>query len=60
MSVEPSGILDGIGNTPMIHLKRVSKRTGCMILAKAEYQESADQNVIPRLRQRPSPLVHYA
>ncbi len=35
--LEPSGILDGIGNTSMIHLKRVSKRTGCTILAKAEY-----------------------
>lgn len=35
--LEPSDILDGIGNTSMIHLKRVSKWTGCTILAKAEY-----------------------
>jgi cysteine synthase A len=35
--LEPSGILDGIGNTPMIHLKRASESTGSLILAKAEY-----------------------
>jgi cysteine synthase A len=35
--LEPSTILDGIGNTPMIRLNRASKQTGCTILAKAEY-----------------------
>ena len=31
------GILDAIGNTPLIRLDRVSKRTGCEILGKAEF-----------------------
>ncbi len=31
------GIIDAIGNTPLIRLDRVSKRTGCEILAKAEF-----------------------
>lgn len=34
---ETSGILDGIGNTPMVRLKRASEETGCTIVAKAEY-----------------------
>ena len=31
------GILDAIGNTPLIRLNRVSKLTGCEILGKAEF-----------------------
>ena len=26
-----------IGNTPLVHLKQVSERTGCTILGKAEF-----------------------
>jgi cysteine synthase A len=32
-----SDILDGIGNTPMVRLKRASEETGCTVLAKAEF-----------------------
>ena len=32
-----SGLLDCIGNTPLVRLKKVSKETGCTILAKAEF-----------------------
>lgn len=32
-----SDVLDSIGNTPLIRLKRVSDDTGCEILAKAEF-----------------------
>ena len=31
------GIVDAIGNTPLIHLKTASERTGCTILGKAEF-----------------------
>lgn len=31
------GILDAVGNTPLIRLDRVSKLTGCEILGKAEF-----------------------
>lgn len=31
------GILDAIGNTPLIRLKRASEATGCQILGKAEF-----------------------
>ncbi len=31
------GILEAIGNTPLIKLKRVSEATGCTILGKAEF-----------------------
>ena len=30
-------VLDGIGNTPLIKLKRASEETGCTILGKAEF-----------------------
>ena len=30
-------ILDAIGNTPLIKLRRVSEKTGCTILGKAEF-----------------------
>jgi cysteine synthase A len=36
MSFRP-GILDAIGNTPLIRLKRASELTGCQILGKAEF-----------------------
>lgn len=31
------GIIDAIGNTPLIRLDRVSELTGCEILGKAEF-----------------------
>ncbi|MBX9618706.1 MAG: cysteine synthase A [Hyphomicrobiales bacterium] len=31
------GIVDAIGNTPLIHLKKASEATGCTILGKAEF-----------------------
>jgi cysteine synthase len=31
------GVVDAIGNTPLIRLKRVSEATGCTILGKAEF-----------------------
>jgi len=33
----PSGPLDSIGNTPLVRLRAASERTGCEILAKAEF-----------------------
>ena len=35
--VTQSGVLDSIGNTPMIRLNRASQATGCDVLAKAEF-----------------------
>ena len=32
-----NSVLDAIGNTPLIKLKRVSEETGCTILGKAEF-----------------------
>ncbi|HXW41455.1 MAG TPA: pyridoxal-phosphate dependent enzyme, partial [Xanthobacteraceae bacterium] len=32
-----NGIVEAIGNTPLIKLKRVSDATGCTILGKAEF-----------------------
>ncbi|MCW5759852.1 MAG: pyridoxal-phosphate dependent enzyme, partial [Phenylobacterium sp.] len=32
-----SSVLDAIGNTPLIRLRRASELTGCEILAKAEF-----------------------
>ena len=32
-----SGVLDSIGHTPLIRLRRASEETGCNILAKAEF-----------------------
>ena len=32
-----TGIVDAIGNTPLINLKRASEETGCTILGKAEF-----------------------
>lgn len=33
----PKSVIDAIGNTPLIHLKRASEETGCTILGKAEF-----------------------
>src|SRR5688500_14829175 len=33
----PRSVLDAIGNTPLIRLRRASEMTGCEILAKAEF-----------------------
>jgi cysteine synthase len=33
----PADVLECIGNTPMVHMKRASIETGCTIMAKAEY-----------------------
>ena len=30
-------IIDAIGNTPLIHLRKASELTGCTILGKAEF-----------------------
>ncbi len=35
--MDPSGILDSVGHTPLIRLRRASEETGCTILAKCEY-----------------------
>jgi cysteine synthase A len=35
--LEPSGLLDSIGDTPLVALRAASEQTGCRILAKAEY-----------------------
>ncbi len=32
-----TGMIDAIGNTPLIHLRRASEITGCTILGKAEF-----------------------
>ena len=32
-----NGIIEAIGNTPLIKLKRASEETGCTILGKAEF-----------------------
>ena len=32
-----ASVLDAIGNTPLIYLKRASETTGCTILGKAEF-----------------------
>ena len=32
-----NGIIEAIGNTPLIRLKRASEETGCKILGKAEF-----------------------
>jgi cysteine synthase len=32
-----NGIIEAIGNTPLIRLKRASEKTGCTILGKAEF-----------------------
>ena len=32
-----NGIIEAIGNTPLIKLRRASEETGCTILGKAEF-----------------------
>ncbi|MEM7677726.1 MAG: pyridoxal-phosphate dependent enzyme, partial [Myxococcota bacterium] len=31
------GVIDAIGNTPLIRLRKASEETGCNILGKAEF-----------------------
>ncbi len=35
--VAPSGVLDSIGNTPLVQLRAASEETGCQVFGKAEY-----------------------
>ena len=37
MTSPRDGIVDAIGNTPLIKLRRASEATGCTILGKAEF-----------------------
>ena len=37
------GIVDAIGNTPLIRLRQASEATGCTILGKAEFLSPANQ-----------------
>ena len=37
MSEIKNGLLESVGNTPLIKLKKVSEQTGCTILGKAEF-----------------------
>ena len=39
-----NGIVEAIGNTPLIRLKRVSEATGCTILGKAEFMNPANRS----------------
>ena len=48
-----NGIIEAIGNTPLIKLKRASEETGCMILGKAEFMNPG-QSVKDR-----AALVHH-
>ena len=45
------GIVEAIGNTPLIKLQRVSEETGCTILGKAEFMNPAqsvkDRGAVP-------------
>src|SRR5262245_2160797 len=34
---KPSGVLDSIGNTPLVALRAASEATGCRVFGKAEY-----------------------
>ncbi len=35
--LRPSGVLDSIGNTPLVALRAASEETGCFVFGKAEY-----------------------
>ena len=48
-----NGIIEAIGNTPLIKLKRASEETGCLILGKAEFMNPG-QSVKDR-----AALVHH-
>ena len=41
MSVR-SGVIEAIGNTPLIALRRASEATGCAILGKAEFMNPGE------------------
>ena len=50
MIMQPrDGIIEAIGNTPLIKLERVSAETGCTILGKAEFMNPG-QSVKDRAR----------
>src|SRR5262245_66667760 len=34
---KPSGVLDSIGNTPLVTLRAASEATGCRVFGKADY-----------------------
>ena len=48
------GVVEAIGNTPLIKLKRVSEETGCTILGKAEFMNPG-QSVKDRAGARDDP-----
>ena len=57
--LEPSGVLDSCGNTPIIRLKHASEATGCNVLAKCEYlnpggsiKDRIAKSIIERAEQR--------
>jgi len=57
--LKPSGILDSIGNTPLVELRAASVETGCRVLAKAEYmnpggsiKDRIAKGIIARAEQR--------
>src|SRR5918996_4774539 len=35
--MQKNSFIDLIGNTPLVHLRRASEETGCIILGKAEF-----------------------
>jgi hypothetical protein len=37
------GVIEAIGNTPLIKLERVSAETGCTILGKAEFMNTSSR-----------------
>ena len=39
-------VIEAIGNTPLIKLKRASEQTGCTILGKAEFMNPASPSRI--------------
>ena len=46
------GIVETIGNTPLIKLERASAATGCTILGKAEFMNPGPVGEGPRRRGR--------
>ena len=42
-----NGIIEAIGNTPLIKLKRASEETGCTILGKAEGRTGIAETEFP-------------
>jgi hypothetical protein len=44
----PNDVIDAIGNTPLIKLRRASELTGCTILGKAEFMNPGPVGEGPR------------